>query len=319
MSKPIAVLISDVHYNLQTVNLANAAMRQAINRANTLKVPVIVAGDLHDTKANLRGECVNAMIETFKLCDYPPYVLIGNHDKINEKSKEHSLNFLSDLVNLVEKPTRFKDWLLIPYCSNATDFLFNAVNGRLICHQGIQGGNLGDYIQDHSATTKEDMAGRRVISGHYHTRQDIELPNQGTWSYIGNPYTLSWGEAKDPEKGFQILYDDGTMEFRPTNLRKHIIWETDATLSNPPIIAQSDDLIWVKVRDKHEALSQVNRNKVSSALGREIFKLTLEPISVTGNPVEVMPYHTQAEILDQLLDRHEGAEALKKMWRGLCE
>ena len=80
MANPRAVLISDVHYNLQTLPLADAAMRQAIQKANELQVPLIVAGDLHDTKANLRGECINAMLETFNTCEQDIYFLIGNHD-----------------------------------------------------------------------------------------------------------------------------------------------------------------------------------------------------------------------------------------------
>lgn len=64
-TKPEAVLISDIHYNIQTLPLADAAVNMAITKANQLGVPLIVCGDLHDTKANLRGECVNAMLETF--------------------------------------------------------------------------------------------------------------------------------------------------------------------------------------------------------------------------------------------------------------
>ena len=62
MKIPTAVLISDVHYSLQTLPLADKVMRMAIDKANSLGVPLIVAGDLHDTKANMRAECVNAMI-----------------------------------------------------------------------------------------------------------------------------------------------------------------------------------------------------------------------------------------------------------------
>ena len=64
-TNPVAILISDVHYNINTLKLADAAMQMAIDEANKLSVPLIVAGDLHDTKANLRGECVNAMLSTF--------------------------------------------------------------------------------------------------------------------------------------------------------------------------------------------------------------------------------------------------------------
>jgi hypothetical protein len=42
---PIAVIISDVHYNINTLEVADKAMRMAINRANILNIPLIVAGD----------------------------------------------------------------------------------------------------------------------------------------------------------------------------------------------------------------------------------------------------------------------------------
>ena len=40
MKKPVAVIISDVHYSLKTLELADAAMRLAIAKANNLDVPV---------------------------------------------------------------------------------------------------------------------------------------------------------------------------------------------------------------------------------------------------------------------------------------
>jgi hypothetical protein len=56
MSKPVAVLISDVHFNLSTLELASSAMKMAQNRAVELNVPLVVAGDLTDHKAIIRGE-----------------------------------------------------------------------------------------------------------------------------------------------------------------------------------------------------------------------------------------------------------------------
>jgi DNA repair exonuclease SbcCD nuclease subunit len=106
-NKPIAVLISDVHYNVQTLELADKAVRLAINKANELQVPLIVAGDLHDTKANMRAECVNAMIETFKNTDTSTFIIVGNHDKINEKSDKNALNFLNKYAYIVEDNQEF--------------------------------------------------------------------------------------------------------------------------------------------------------------------------------------------------------------------
>ena len=45
--KSKAVIINDIHYNLKTLPLADAALRQSINKANELKIPLIIAGDFN--------------------------------------------------------------------------------------------------------------------------------------------------------------------------------------------------------------------------------------------------------------------------------
>jgi DNA repair exonuclease SbcCD nuclease subunit len=274
MSKPIAVLISDIHYSLQTLELADKSLRMAIDKANELHIPLIVAGDLHDTKANLRGECVNAMIETFKTAKNRPWVLVGNHDKINEKSIYHSLNFLSPYAEVINDTTHCiatdTPVVLIPYQFAASGFSWELARLKerkiIIAHQGIQGSDGGHYIQDLSAIRKEEAGTFRIISGHYHKRQDIELPHGGIWSYIGSPYTLTFGEANDPEKGFQILNEDGSLTFVPTNLRKHIIWELKdngeqglLVRSNVYKEPNSDDLLWIKAIGPKQKLDAISK------------------------------------------------------------
>ncbi len=330
MIKPIAVIISDVHYSLANLKLADAAMQQAIGKANNLRVPLIVSGDLHDSKANLRGECVNAMVETFKLCDSPPYIIIGNHDKINEKFDGHSLNFLSAYAMVIDKPVyQHKLGWLIPYYHDV-EALRTFIKGiqtckQLIMHQGVLGSNMGDYIQDKSALSLADVAGFRVISGHYHARQTIELPKMGKWDYIGNPYTVSFGEANDPEKGFQILMSDGSLEFVPTKLRKHVIYESYADLDvfnrlSAYDFAERDDLLWVKITGTHEELQKITRNKIAKVLNKETFKLDLIPLDTkTEAPAKQL---NNTEMLDGLIDSmtntsDERKARLKELWRHL--
>lgn len=327
MSNRIAVIISDVHYNLQTLPLADAAMRQAINKANELEVPLIVSGDLHDTKANLRGECVKTMIETFRLCEQQPYVIVGNHDLINEKSTEHSLEFLRSYVSIVDLPTTLVelDLSLIPYQNDVKKaisvFKVQPTN-KIICHQGLKTSLMGDYIQDHSAIDKDDVSNFRVISGHYHYRQDIKIgrPQKdcvGLWSYVGNPYTLTWGEANDPEKGYQILHSDGTLKFVPTNLRKHVIIEcTPQNYMDKIITAQSDDLLWIKMTGTVNDV--VTRKDISTWLNRETFKFTFDYIP-QHLLVETALNQTQEQILDGMLDKLPNSDKMKAMWRKLCE
>lgn len=331
-TKPKAVLISDIHYNLTTLPLADAAMRQAITKANSLQVPLIVAGDLHDTKANLRAECVNAMIETFKLADQKPIVLVGNHDKVNEKSEEHSLNFLDPYVDLISRPElKIKlDIWFIPYQHSVDSFksylrLIPKAD-TIIVHQGIVGSNSGEYIQDKSAITKDDVAGFRVISGHYHTRQTINLPDGGKWDYIGNPYTLNYGEANDPEKGFQILMDDGSLEFVPTNLRKHIVL-TDSIDKAPmlnPAKTNLNDLVWVKFTGSKEELSRVNKEFIRKRWPQITgeFRLDLIPTDTETKAPDNKQSMTQAQLLDSMIDSLTNTTddiktRLKSKWKDL--
>lgn len=335
-SIPVAVLIADVHYNINTLQLADASMRMAINKANDLDVPLIVAGDLHDTKANLRGECVNAMIETFKLANKKPYVLIGNHDKINEKSKEHSLNFLYSWANIVNdfrhKHHTAHGMHLVSYHSDAEELknqLAYMKNRTIICHQGVLGSNSGEYIQDKSALPKEVFADFRVVSGHYHQRQDIQCgppkPGKiGTFSYIGNPYTLNYGEANDPPKGFQILFEDGNLEFVPSNLRKHVVIEVELIGTGVSCRAYSvrpEDLVWVKLRGSKEALSKITKTRISELLKiSENFKLDLIPTD-TSAFVENTRLRGE-ELLDFMIDSltnasEERKQRLKQVWKSL--
>lgn len=331
--KPVAVLISDIHYNSNTLPIADAALRMAIRHANQLRIPIVVAGDLHDTKALLRGECVNAMIETFQTCKTKSFVLTGNHDLINERSQEHSLEFLRAHVDfLIDYTTKspLLESYLIPYISNPEDLLQHLKTipegSRIIMHQGLQTAFMGHYVQDKTSLPKEAFADFRVIGGHYHARQDIKCGRLrkgavGLFSYIGNPYTLTFGEANDPEKGFQILMDDGLLEFVPTNLRKHVVIECDwDDLDRARGQAAPDDLVWLKVKGPQSELSKLKKRNIGEALlGHSNFKLDLIPDGPSLEDVGTIHTRTDQEVLDALIDRlgeDQGRkEYLKMLWR----
>lgn len=345
MNKAVAVLISDVHYNLKTIDVANAAMTLAINKAIELNVDLIVSGDLHDTKANVRGECIIAINKTFTRRGLTIHVLRGNHDSLNEKSTEHSLHFLPVNCMVYSTPQKFErnmlhslgvgypDVYLVPYFHDADELreYLKTVppKSTLIMHQGIQGSNAGEYFQDKSALRPEDVAGFRVISGHYHTRQTIDLPDGGRWDYVGNPFTLNFAEANDPIKGFQILYDDGSLEFVPTNLRKHIVIELDQLpygqfargLDYKNV--KENDLVWVKVYGTKEDLQKLVKENIATNLGVKDFKLELIPDEVKTEVQHNLPT-SQPELLDSLIDSLSNTtpaqkQRLKAIWKDLCD
>lgn len=329
--KPIAVLTSDIHYNLNTLEIADKALNQSVDKANELKVPLIIAGDLHDSKANIRAECVKTIRSTLRRANSPPYLIVGNHSLVNERSSDHALHFLSDIGPIIDKPVyQHKLGYLIPYYSD-TDALRTYLKtlpkkSQLIMHQGIQGSNSGEYIQDKSAITKDDVAGFRVISGHYHNRQTIKLPDNGTWDYIGNPYTLNFAEANDPAKGYQILMNDGTLEFVSTNLRKHVIAEAEilnkALVCKPFIVNSDEDLVWVKLKGTKEDLATFNKHKVAELLRLGApFKLAMITEDIVR--AEQSKPASKPELLDSIIDSTNNSNdckmRLKQTWRDLCE
>ena len=328
MRRPVAVLISDIHYSLPTLELADAALRQAVAKANDLKRPLVIAGDLHDTKADLRGECVERILDTLALLNSGLTVIVGNHDLINERSDKNALEFLRNQCFLIRSPKRnpYADLYYIPYYSNVDKlrtYLKALPDGAmLIMHQGLESALPGDYTHDKSALSHADVARFRVISGHYHNRQDIKTGPTGLFSYIGNPYTLNFAEANDLPKGFQVLHDDRTLEFVSTNLRKHVVYDLNA--NNPAFNGDlvqrhaPGDLVWVKLSGTRDFLSTPAASKQN--IGRllclgDSFRFDKYPTNAQTETPRIK--QSQELTLDGIIDTRAGSskQRLKDLWR----
>jgi DNA repair exonuclease SbcCD nuclease subunit len=319
MKAPRAVIISDIHYSLSTLMLAESSMRQALAHATALNVPLIVAGDLHDTKGAMRGECVAAMLATFQTATTPVYIIPGNHCRINEKAKAHALEFLRPVAEVIDEPTLIDGLWFIPYESDA-DTLQAVLEGitpgsTLIMHTGVQTAYMGHYTVDRSSLPKASFAPFRVISGHYHMRQDV-----GTVSYVGNPYTMNFGEAKDPAKGFRVLNTDGSLDFVPTNLRKHIVLDrTLETLLDPVPEYVPGDLVKLRVSGPRSELEKLSRTQIGQTLfGHADFKFDLVPdkAEIIQKPdLAVSPHVVLDQLIDAMAETDDRKANLKALWR----
>lgn len=322
--EPIAVISGDIHYNLQNLEVADIATRMAIVTANDLNIPFIANGDITDNKAILRAECVNAMIETFKTTKLMALVNIGNHDKIHNKDTNHALNFLRPYATLIDFP-QYVDTLglyIIPYF-DAVDELRGLLKtipkgSTLIMHQGLISSNAGHYMQDKAALDPSDLINFRTILSHYHARQDIKCGNNIA-SFIGSPYTTSFGESADLPKGYQILYENGSLEFVPTNLRRHRILELNTRFTQAVEIG-TNDILWVKVTGPTDELAKIQKAQLAKDVGiKQDFRLDLIPTDT--KPVgKIDNTASQAEILDSVIDNLQNTEdarktRLKQLWR----
>lgn len=336
MSKPTAVIISDVHMTPATLELATTALEQAIAKARRLNVPLVVNGDTTDTKCMMRGEVINRLIDIFENNDdLEIYVNVGNHDLINEKGQEHCLHFLKSYVNVVQDLVyvhSISSWI-VPY-QTSLDALKSIIGrfsegDRVILHQGVHGAFLGHYTQDKTSLPPEFFKDFRVISGHYHRAQDIQTgpPRSGAvglFSYVGNPYTLNFGEASDPVKGFAVLMSDGSLERIPCKLRQHRIIEVTAEeLPRCDYGISVDDPIWLKVTGSREKLDALNKKDVGISLfGHANYKLDKIYSDKSSDLVECPSVGlNEKDMLDSLIDTSGETETqcrkLKSLWREL--
>jgi DNA repair exonuclease SbcCD nuclease subunit len=319
------------------LELASKSLRAAFEKAFELCIPLVIAGDTLDSKAIMCGKCVNALLDIAlnrQFREVTVYILVGNHDLLNEKGKEHTLRFLKPYWRVIEVPA-FIDHLntwLVPYMNDSQElqkFIDGQASGtRIIMHQGVQTAYLGHYVQDKTSLPKEAFADFRVISGHYHRAQDIKCgrPRKGAvglFSYIGNPYSLSFGEAQDGPKGFQILNDDGLLTPVPTNLRKHVVLNMDVdALHNGSYMGQpieNDDLVWLKISGPYTDLERLNKKQIGmNLLGHTNFKLDKIYTDVAKLEVKTESL-TEEQILDKMIDATDEKapekKALKSLWR----
>jgi len=311
MSKPIAVVISDIHFNINTLELATQALEHAITTAEQLNIPLIVAGDLHDTKAIVRAEVANVLCKTFKHTTTPCYIISGNHDRISEKHEEHGLNYLRPYADIVDTSTGINingiNLELLPYFHDL-DYLQTYLKvipkGTItIMHQGFQGAWMGDYIQDKTSLPLSAVEHLKVITGHYHKHQTL-----GTVTYIGSPYTITFGEANDGDKGYLVLHSDGSYDRKILKLRKHVIIEgigdEEGFLLEWAKIEelQPEDLVWVKIKGPKSCLDKINKVEFGKAvLKRDNFKLDLIPIDAPDLHIQHEKM-TDDKIFDSIID-----------------
>lgn len=330
-----AVLISDIHFTVATLELATQALVQAMTAAYNLDVPLIICGDTLDGKAIIRGEVANRLIALLKEGPLRPVrviVLVGNHDLLSEKAYEHALEFLKPYCEVIDQFTydgQLKLYLM-PYCHNPEKLLgrLNTIpeGATIIMHQGVQTAHMGHYAQDKTSLPKEAFANFRVISGHYHQTQDIVCGKLkgtvGLFSYVGNPYTLTFGEANDGPKGFACLLPDGNLLHHVLELRKHVIierdfidWDDELTNVYP------GDLVWLKIKGTQSQLSKLKKQAVGLKLfGHNNFKLDKILTDQSDETLTVEQRSMKDEdVLDVLINKTAESPTqktyLKKLWR----
>ena len=316
--KNLFAWITDVHISIKNLSVSIEVLREALQLARDRKVPLLISGDLNDTKAVMRSEWVKALLDLFdEFKDVTIIVLTGNHDLDNKNSSSNSLEFLRNNSNviLIAKARAIKindvEWYAIPYQPTTDQFRAELNEARrlgikkLIAHQGVLGAHMGDYIVDESSISPEEFADFEIVLlGHYHKYQSHD-----NYMYGGSPFTVNHGESGQRKFIHTVsLLESGkiNVDHFETKARRHIkyIVESDEDLLKiEPIIGSIAQVI---LKGPKEFVKKHNdTNKFKKITGAESVSIVPEISRQSEHRIAAEILHSPVKVIDMYLQSAE--------------
>lgn len=193
-------------------------------------------GDLLDTKEVIRGKCLNAFHEYFSRSKLQHIIIVGNHDWFNLECLDHSLKSLSALPNVTiidsVKKHPALPFVFFPYIHDKNKLkeelksIQNPEQCVLFGHFEVSGFDFGNgQLCEDGIVTHDDFKDfKRVISGHFH-----KLQQTGNFTYLGTPFSHSFGEANQDKVLGTYCVSDDTLNLTPTSFPRHLSLKLDLT------------------------------------------------------------------------------------------
>ena len=315
--KNLFAWISDVHISIKNLDVSIQVLKEALELARSRKVPLLISGDLNDTKAVMRSEWVTALIDLFQeYSDVEVYALTGNHDMDNKNASTHSLQFL-DLIDNVTVIDRYSihdfdevRFAIIPYQPTKEDFIFRLNQARavgiknIIAHQGILGAFMGDYIVDETSVSPDELSDFDIVLlGHYHKHQTLGSKNHII--YCGSPFTVNFGEA-DQIKFIHMVQNEGTLfqlERIETQARRHVkfVIESDEDVSK--IESKPGSLAQVVIKGPKEFVKKHNDvDKLKKIIGAQSVSIVPEITRQSEHRISAEILHSPLKVIDTYLE-----------------
>jgi DNA repair exonuclease SbcCD nuclease subunit len=311
------IATSDVHGNQKNMEPFRQVIKASLEAAKTRDCPLVIAGDLNDTKAVLRSEFVETICSMF--CEYSnveKYVLVGNHDMNNHHNHlDHSLEFMKHLPNTVVIDTAqfvqlgsdSKEWYFIPYRHTNEEIIKELEVARkagatnLIMHQGIMGASQSEYVLDQSSISLDKLVGfDTVLLGHYHKHQTLENA-----TYFGSPFSVSFAEANQ-SKGIWEISEEGTvMTSIKTNCREHIElrWIDDIPNDLPQL--REDSIVKVILEGSKEFCLKYSKDDIKKMLKVNNLSIVPEIKTQAKRRIEAHKVHKPYEVINDYLEQSD--------------
>lgn len=331
MSKknPFALLINDIHVSKDNVpefiknwdEALEVCSKHCINR-------IVVGGDLWLSRSAQTLSTIlavkSALIKTIRQ-DITVCIAEGNHDLVNQESLEGYSHVFSEYqgIEMIDDFSIYEmidgdsytDFFVMSYFPENGSFIerYNEMSkeimdGRksiLYIHEGIRGG-LATASDDELPANIFDKFDA-VLVGHYHDRKKIAGTNI---EYIGASRQHNFGE--DEEKGYTILYTDGSYEFikNEANIRYKVI---DIDISDV-----NDDFFAELQRIKEDGRYRIKTR--ISCKSTQVASVDKQKLSECGaTKIELVTEQTQVRIAEgQDLSKKYDKSGIKQEYTNFC-
>lgn len=290
MKNPIALILTDTHLKPDNISLVENIFDQAIAKCKELKIDTILhGGDWFNSRTGQPLSVLKAtqrIIDKFKDNYISFTIMAGNHDRTDYDSEESFLDIFYDdpyfhvaedgeYIDIYEDDKNEENDIYVhflPFFKESGSYVerlnkIETLVGKniLLTHVAINGANNNDgsMVSDcipSSAFEKFDA----VLVGHYHNRQQFD-----NIYYIGSAYQSNFGE--DDQKGFTILYNDGSIEFIQSHFPLYIKYEINVEqLTSKEILhlqqeKQSGNNIRIKIKGDQAKVKSFDTSLLTQA------------------------------------------------------
>lgn len=324
---PTALLLNDIHVSKDNIPEFQKNWDEAIQLCKGRLIPeIIIGGDLWQSRSAQTLDVLMAVRQAILKATHQGITLTiaeGNHCKVDQESllgyshlfseysdvyvidDYHALDIGKDVVLYVMSyfpesgsfEERLKQMIAESLDKSKTNLLY--------IHEGINGALA--TANDNELPTKIFKDFDKVLVGHYHNRCVIK----GTKiEYIGASRQHNFGE--DEEKGYTILYDDGSYEFvkNQVNTRYKVI-DVDVNDVDTKFLERLDDL---RATGRYKVKTRINC-ATSEANGIDKQKL----LDAGATKVEIVTAKTEAiETANHALDKKFDKSGIKQEYSAFC-
>lgn len=264
--EPCMLLLNDIHISKDNIPDFCLNWNEAISHCKRLNIgTVVLGGDLFFSRSSQTLDVLLAVHDallTARNMNIDVILANGNHDFVNQEAvrgychiyDQHDNVLVIDEYHTLSNPEWSFMLHVIPYFPEDGSFTgkLNEVienelsadkQNYLYIHEGINNALSRPAENELPVHIFSDFD--RVFVGHYHNRCTV-APNI---EYIGSSRQHNFGE--DEEKGYTVLYGDGTAEFIKNHANRRFM-----------VLDVPDNKVDIHLTDRLEELKEDGRYKV---------------------------------------------------------